>query len=138
MAYDDRALADTLSRLIADAYELSKPGAVERMSALYPDTGVVVSASEGHMTTSPDSLRAGITRFWNNVGRNMRNPRWQWQEVHAERLAPDAAVLTGSWSIPHIAPTNQPHVIRGVWTAVFRRIDGSWRIVHEYLSVPGT
>jgi ketosteroid isomerase-like protein len=106
----------------------------ERMIGLYPDTGKVVSATGGLITTSPDSLRRDIAAFWQNVGHNMRAARWQWDQVHVERLGPDAAILTGSWSIPHIAPDNQPHTIRGAWTAAFRRRDGEWKIVHEHLS----
>lgn len=133
---EDANLADSLSARIAAAYDFSRAGAVERMSALYPDTGRVVSASGGRIISSPDSLRAGIAAFWENVGRNMREPRWIWEEVQVERLGADAAVLTGTWSIPHIAPNDQPHVIRGAWTAVFRRIDGEWLIVAEHLSTP--
>jgi hypothetical protein len=132
----DEQLADALPARIAAAYDFSRPGAVERMSALYPDTGRVASASGGRIIWSPDSLRAGIAAFWENVGRNMREPRWAWEEVYVERLGADAAVLTGTWSIPHIAPNDQPHVIRGAWTAVFRRIGGDWLIVAEHLSTP--
>jgi ketosteroid isomerase-like protein len=132
----DTALADTLKARIAEAYDFSRPGAVERMNALYPDTGRVISASGGQFTISPDSLRAGIAAFWKNVGQNMRNPRWQWGDVYVDRLSDDAAVLTGTWSIPHIAPTGLPHTIRGAWTAVFRRIGDRWLIVTEHLSTP--
>lgn len=132
----DAALADTLKNRIADAYDFSRPGVTERMNALYPDTGRVISASGGHVTTSVDSLRAGIASFWQNVGQNMRDPKWVWGDVYVDRLGPDAAVLTSTWSIPHIAPTGHPHVIQGAWTAVFRRLDGKWLIVVEHLSVP--
>ncbi len=130
----DRALADTLGRLIQRAYDFSRPGVVQRMSSLYPATGRVISASGGQLVTSPDSVRSGIREFWNSVGKNMRAARWQWDSVYVDRLGPDAAVLTGTWSIPHIAPNNQPHVIRGAWTAVFRRLGGRWQIVQEHLS----
>jgi hypothetical protein len=132
----DEPLATILPARIAAAYDFSSPGAVERMSALYPDTGRVASASGGRIISSPDSLRAGIASFWENVGRNMREPRWVWEEVYVERLGTDAAVLTGTWSLPHVAPNDQPHVIRGAWTAVFRRLDGEWLIVAEHLSTP--
>jgi ketosteroid isomerase-like protein len=132
----DAALADTLKARIAAAYDFSRPGIVERMSDLYPDTGRVISASGGQLSTSPDSLRAGIADFWRNVGQNMRDPKWEWGDVYVDRLGNDAAVLTGTWSIPHIAPTGRPHVIRGAWTAVFRRIGGKWLIVAEHLSSP--
>lgn len=132
----DAALADTLKARIAAAYTFDRPGAVERMNALYPSSGRVVSASAGHMTTTVDSLRAGIASFWEQAGQNMTAARWEWGPVEVDRLADDAAVLTGTWSIPHIAPAGQQHIITGAWTAVFRRIDGEWKIVHEHLSVP--
>ena len=132
----DEALADTLKARIAAAYDFTRPGVLDRMTDLYPRAGEVVSASGGQLISSPDSLRAGITDFWKNVGVNMRNPRWEWGEVHVERLGPDAAVLTGTWSIPHIAPNDSVHVLRGAWTAVFRRIEGRWMIIAEHLSTP--
>ena len=133
---NDPALADTLKARIAQAYDFSRPGVVERMNALYPDSGRVISASGGEIKTSSDSIRAGIITFWENVGVNMKEPRWVWGDVYVDRLGPDAAVLTASWSIPHIAPTGNPHTIRGAWTAVFRRIEGNWMIVTEHLSTP--
>jgi ketosteroid isomerase-like protein len=135
-AGDAQALADTLTSLIEDAYDFSKPDVVQRMTALYADTGRVVSASHGRMIASADSIRQGIATFWQVDGRNMRNPKWTWGDVYVDRLSPDAAVLTATWSIPHTTPNNQPHVLSGAWTAVFRRIDGLWIIVHEHLSEP--
>ncbi len=132
----DAALADTLKARIEQAYDFTRPGVVERMNALYPDSGRVISASGGQIVSSADSLRAGIAAFWQNVGQNMRNPKWQWGDVYVDRLGPDAAVLTATWSIPHITPMGGPHVIRGAWTAVFRRIAGRWVIVVEHLSTP--
>jgi ketosteroid isomerase-like protein len=96
----------------------------------------VVSASGGQFTDSGDSLRSGIRTFWETAGKNMQGPKWVWEKVDVERLAPDAAVLTATWSIPHIAPTGRPHTIRGAWTAVFRNIGGRWMIVVEHLSTP--
>jgi ketosteroid isomerase-like protein len=134
----DSALADSLKARIEEAYDFTRPGVAERMMALYPDTGRVISASGGQVTASGDSLRAGIADFWRDAGQNMTDPRWEWGEVFVERLGGDAAVLTATWSIPHIAPTGRPHVIRGAWTAVFRRIEGKWMILAEHLSVPPT
>lgn len=132
----DAALADTLKARIEAAYDFTKPGVAGRMNALYPDSGRVVSASGGQIVASTDSIRAGIAAFWANAGQNMRDAEWVWGEVYADRLGPDGGVLTATWSIPHIAPTGNPHTIRGAWTAVFRRLGGIWMIVAEHLSVP--
>jgi hypothetical protein len=133
-ASGDAALADTLKGLIEAAYDFSRPGVLTRMGSLYPDTGRVISASGGRMLDSPDSLRAGLAEFWRTAGQYMREARWEWGTVYVQRLAPDAAVLSATWSIPHLAPTGRPHVIGGAWTAVFRRLNGEWKIVTEHLS----
>ena len=134
----DAALADTLKARIETAYDFTKPGVAGRMNALYPDSGRVVSARGGQIVASTDSIRAGIAAFWANAGQNMRDAKWVWGEVYVDRLGPDAGVLTATWSIPHIAPTGNPHTILGAWTAVFRRLGGNWMIVAEHLSVPPT
>lgn len=135
-AGDTAALRDTLMQRIEQAYDFTAADVVDRMSALYPDTGRVISASGGYVTTTVDSLRQGLAEFWETAGVNMSDPRWVWGDVHVDRLSADAAVLTGTWSIPHMAPTGAPHTIRGAWTAVFRRIEGEWVIIQEHLSVP--
>jgi ketosteroid isomerase-like protein len=129
------AIADTIQRLISSAYDLSKPGdAVPRLMSLYPPTGPVVSASGGQVSTSRDTLQAGIRAFWDNVGKNMRDPKWIWGPMHVDVLAPDAAVVTTTYRVPHLTPRGEPHVIAGAWTAVFQRQAGRWVIIQEHLS----
>jgi ketosteroid isomerase-like protein len=129
-----RAIGDTLTRLIASAYDFSKPDVVGRLMSLYPERGPVVSASAGHVTTSRDTLEWQIRQFWEYVGRNMRDPKWTWGERRIEVLSPDAAVMTWTYTIPHRTPAGMPHVIGGAWTALFERRDGRWVIVQEHLS----
>ncbi|MEO7455232.1 MAG: DUF4440 domain-containing protein [Gemmatimonadaceae bacterium] len=130
-----RGIADTLRASITAAYDLSRPGnPVDHLMSLYPDTGRVISASGGVVTTSRDSIQAGIRAFWENVGRNMRDPRWMWDSVHVDVLSRDAAALTASYHVPHITPAGQPHVIAGAWTAVFQRRSGRWVVIQEHLS----
>jgi len=119
---------------IEAACDLSKPDVVERMMSLYPKTGPIVSAAGGSVVTSRDSLAGEINWFWNNVGINMRNPRWVWGPMHVDVLAPNAAVLTATYTIPHINPHGHLHIIGGAWTAAFQQQGGRWVIVQEHLS----
>lgn len=129
------AIADTLQRLIVNAYDMSKPGdAVSRLMSLYPSSGRVVSASGGQVSVSRDTLESGIRAFWDNVGKNMRDPKWIWGDMRVDVLAADAAVLTTTYRVPHITPRGEAHVISGAWTAVFQRRGGRWVIVQEHLS----
>jgi ketosteroid isomerase-like protein len=54
--------------------------------------------------------------------------------MYIDVLAPDAAVLTATYRIPHITPQGHPHTVGGAWTAVFQRRAGKWVIVQEHLS----
>ena len=128
------AIADTVRQLITTAANLSAPDVVASLMSLYPDTGRVISASTGRITTTRDSLALGIRSFWRSIGQNMRQPRWEWGPIYIDVLAPDAAVLTATYRIPHTTPQGNSHVVGGAWTAVFQRRAGRWMIVQEHLS----
>ena len=129
-----RAIADTVTRLIEEAYDFTGPDPVGRIMGLYPDSGAVISASSGRVSASRDALQGGIASFWEAMGRNMREPKWVWGDRHIEVLSPTAAVLTATYTIPHIAPSGEAHVVGGAWTAVFQKRSGVWRIIQEHLS----
>jgi ketosteroid isomerase-like protein len=129
-----RAIGDTLTRLIEQAYDLTQPQAVDRLMSLYPDSGAVISATDGRMTASRDSIRASIEAFWQAMGQNMQQPRWVWGEKRIDVLSPSSAVMTATYTIPHRAPSGGAHTVGGAWTAVFQKRRGRWVIVHEHLS----
>ena len=134
-ATERAAIADTLQRMIVSAYAITKPGdAVARMMSLYPTSGPVVSASGGRVTVAHDSLEGGIRSFWQYVGQNMRNPKWEWDPMHVDVLSRDAAVVTATYKVPHLTPRGMPHVIAGALTQVFARRGGRWVVVQEHLS----
>lgn len=119
---------------LVNAYDLSKPGVLERMLSLYPKTGRVVSTSVGRVITSRDSLEGGIRYFNENVVANMQGARWIWDAMFVDVLSPTSAVVTASYHIPHKTPRGQDHVIAGAMTAVFVKRDGQWAIIQEHLS----
>ncbi len=102
--------------------------------SLYPEKGPVYSTSSGHISTTRAELQRQIQTFWQFVGSNMRDPKWEWTAMKIDVLAPDAAVMTAAYRIPHLNPHGMPHVIGGAWTAAFVRRDGRWVIVQEHLS----
>lgn len=138
-ASDRQAIATAVERRLRDATDLGAGGdVVARMLSLYPDSGRVVSASAGHVTTDRDSLAGSVTHFWEYIGQNMRDPEWRWGPMQVDVLGPDAAVVTATYRIPHLTPRGEPHVIGGAWTAVFVRRGASWVVIQEHLSdTPG-
>lgn len=131
---DRRLIVDSLTRQVKAAYDLSKPNVEQRLLSLYPPNGRVVSAAGGQMLTSRDTLAMGIKAFWQNVGANMREPKWIWDQIIVDVLAPNAAVMTATYHVPHLTPRNLPHTIGGAWTAVFQKRGDRWYIVQEHLS----
>jgi ketosteroid isomerase-like protein len=131
-----RAIADTLEGLVRRAYDISGPsaGAADRLISLYADSGRVVSASGGRLLASRDSLLEGIRYFWESTGRNMRAPRWIWEQMVTDVLSPDAAVVTATYRVPHLTPRGEPHELAGAMTLVFARRSGRWAVVQEHLS----
>jgi hypothetical protein len=128
------AIRAEVERAMRDAYDLTKPNVAERMLSLYPTAGRVVSATGGRVLTSRDSVAMGIRYFWNNVGSNMRNPRWVWDQFYVDVLSPTSAVVTATYRVPHLDPHNMPHEFGGAMTEVFEKRDGKWVIVQEHLS----
>lgn len=129
-----KAISDSLTHLVTNTYDLSRPDAVKRLMSLYPASGPVYSTSSGHISTTRAELQQEIETFWQYVGSNMRNPKWEWTAMHIDVLAPDAAVMTAAYRVPHLTPMNMQHVIAGAWTAVFVNRGGKWVVIQEHLS----
>jgi ketosteroid isomerase-like protein len=127
-----------IERLIEDrvkvAYDFSQPDFVGRLMDLYAQDTRVLSASGGQVIQSRDSLKMGIMAFWENVGKNMRDPKIEWTSIDVDVLSPTAAVMTATYRIPHKQPNGLPHTIVGAWTAVFERRGERWGIIQEHLS----
>lgn len=129
-----REIATAIEQRVKSAYDLGSRDVLAGMLSLYPEEGPVYSASGGAVTTTRDSLEAAIRQFWNYVGRNMREPKWEWTTMRVDVLSRTSAVMTTTYRVPHLTPGGEPHVIGGAWTAVFARRNGEWVIVHEHLS----
>lgn len=128
------AIANEIETQVRSAYDLSVAGAEQRMLALYVDTGRVVSASGGQVIASRDTLAKGIELFWQNVGANMRQPKWIWTHMYVDVLSAESAVFTGTYRVPHVTPRGAPHEIAGAMTLVFEKRGGKWGVVQEHLS----
>ncbi|MGQ0764045.1 MAG: YybH family protein [Gemmatimonadota bacterium] len=130
---DRAAIAAHIDSLVRSAYDLSLPDPVGRFMSLY-DSATIISATAGRITTQRDSLEASIRSFWNGVGQFMVRPSWNWDAMRIDVLSDRDAVMTATYSVPHYTERGAPHVIGGVWTAVWRLGGGGWRITHEHLS----
>ena len=128
------AIAAVIEQRVKTAYDLGSEDVLAGMLSLYPREGPVYSASGGRVTTTRDSLESAVRQFWNYVGRNMRDPKWEWTMMRVDVLSPASAVMTATYRVPHQTPAGQPHVIGGAWTAAFVKRAGEWVIVHEHLS----
>ncbi|HEX3157031.1 MAG TPA: DUF4440 domain-containing protein [Gemmatimonadaceae bacterium] len=128
-------IAEEVQARLRQATDISAGGdQVARLMSVYPDSGRVVSAASGQLTTTRDSLQHSIRTFWTYVGQNMQAPEWRWGPMYVDVLGPNAAAVTATYRIAHLTPQGAPHVVGGAWTAVFARREGRWVIVQEHLS----
>ncbi len=109
---------------MTNAYDFSKPEPAARLLSLYPDSGRIISAVAGRVTTTRDTLAGEIAGFWQRVGRNMQHPRFVLGSTYVDVITRDAAVLTLVYSIPHTTPQGTPHTVSGAWTMLWRRDNG--------------
>lgn len=133
-ASDRAAIADSLETLVKTAYDFSKPNVTDRLLALYPDSGRVISASAGHVISTRTALATEIGGFWERVGQNMQEPKFVLGSSYVDVITPNAAVMTFAYSIPHTTPMGMAHTISGAWTTLWRNQGGRWMIVQEHLS----
>lgn len=131
---DRTRIADSLSALVTNAYDFSKPESVDRLISLYPDSGRVISAAGGRVMTNRDTLAGAIRGFWQRVGQNMQGPKFVFGSRYVDVITRDAAVMTMTYSIPHLTPQGTRHVVSGAWTMLWRNQGGRWMIVQEHLS----
>jgi ketosteroid isomerase-like protein len=136
---DRTSIANYIDARVRAAYDLSQPNAEQQMLGLYVDTGRVVSASGGRAIASRDTVAQGIRLFWENVGVNMKQPKWIWTHTYVDVLSPEAVVFTGTYRVPHLTPRGEAHEIAGAMTLVFVKRGSKWGVVQEHLSdVPPT
>jgi hypothetical protein len=129
-----RAIADSLSRLVINAYDFARPDVAARLLSLYPDSGRVISAAAGRVTATRSALTVAVSGFWERVGQNMQGPRFVLGSSYVDVITRDAAVMTFTYSIPHHTPRGLAHTVSGAWTTLWRRQGGRWMIVQEHLS----
>lgn len=129
-----QVIADSIRTLVRSAYDLSASDVPDRMLSIYPTDGRVVSATAGRVTTTREMLGSAVQSFWDGVGRFMVRPSWNWEAIEVDVLSRDAAVMTAQYTVRHWTYTGAPHVIGGVWTAVWQNRGGRWAITHEHLS----
>lgn len=133
-AAEKKVIADSLKRLVVTAYDLTRPDPVASLMSLYADGDSLISASGGGVVRTRAQLEQQVRAFWTYVGSNMQKPRWEWTSMDIDVLSPNAAVMTGTYRIPHVTPQGRPHNLGGAWTAVFANRGGRWVIVQEHLS----
>lgn len=133
-AAESTAIADSIRSLVRAAYDLSAPDVPTRMLSIYPSEGSVISATAGRVTNTREMLGSAVQSFWDGVGRFMVRPSWNWESIDVDVLSRDVAVMTAQYTVRHWTYTGAPHVIGGVWTAVWQRRNGRWEVTHEHLS----
>ena len=133
-AAESKSIGDSIRTLVTAAYNLTASDVPAGMLSIYPPEGRVVSATAGRVTTTRDLVGIAVRSFWDGVGQFMIRPTWTWDAIEVDVISRDAAVMTAQYTVPHWTDRGAPHVIGGVWTAVWQRRGGRWEVTNEHLS----
>lgn len=84
--------------------------------------------SGGRVSKGFDSVLAGYIRRYREGG--AETGQLKFSELDIDVLSADAAVVRGRWDVDFAAKTD----VGGLFTLIFRKTDGAWRIVHDHTS----
>jgi hypothetical protein len=101
------------------------------MMSTYPASGPLVSAGNGELITSRDSVAnmlAGLSQT--------SNRKTSYQNPKIDVLAPGVAAVTLAFRFEGKTPDKKPFNNAGVYSAVLAERDGKLQIVQEHQSVP--
>ena len=122
---------------IASAVEATWADMMAGGRALDPDriragyVGRPVVAINGLIIDDFDRNQFDETTRWL---RSLRQFNGSYDHVHLEVLSPDAAVATMNHHLTWTDTTGTPGEWNSAWTAVFRLIDGRWKIAYSHES----
>ena len=116
-------------RAVLDAQvEAWNRGDLEAFMAGYWRSPDLVFCSGATVTKGWDETLARYRRRYQSEGREMGRLRFDAVEVLS--LGDDAALARGAFHLV-MSDGKEPH---GLFTLLLRRLDGSWRIVHDHTS----
>jgi uncharacterized protein (TIGR02246 family) len=117
------------ARSVLDAQvEAWNRGDLEGFMATYWRSSDLVFCSGSTVTKGWDETLARYRTRYQSEGREMGKLRFDAIEVIP--LGEDAALARGAWRL-HMSDGKEPH---GLFTLLLRRLDGTWRIVHDHTS----
>jgi beta-aspartyl-peptidase (threonine type) len=119
----------TAARAVLDAQvEAWNRGDLEGFMAGYWRSPELVFCSGDTVTRGWEETLARYRKRYQSEGREMGRLRFDGVEVIP--LGEDAAFARGAWRL-HMSDGKEPH---GLFTLLLRRVDGTWRIVHDHTS----
>lgn len=122
------------AQAIAERAEASfTTGSVDAIMSQYADGAVMIDAS--HPTPSTDRK---VQKGWAGAFTSMKPANYHVPDRHIQIVGPDAFVSSGTEVFTVQAGAASP-TVSARFTDVFQRQrDGSWKIVHEHVSMPPT
>jgi uncharacterized protein (TIGR02246 family) len=87
-------------------------------------------AESGRLYPSRDSVSGTVRTFVAGI----RSLEVGWDQVQVTVLAPDAAVVTGTFHENFVDKAGKTTKLHGAWSGVYQRRDGKWGIVQAHES----
>ena len=130
----NRAVTAAEATRIAQAAEANfTKGDVNAVMAQYADKAVMIDAA----SPSPSTDRK-VQTGWAQSFVSMQPADYKVPDRHIQLLGPDAFVSSGTETFTVAAGAARPTVSARFTNVFQRQKDGSWKIIHEHVSMPPT
>ena len=130
----NRAVTAAEAARIAEAAEANfTKGDVNAVMAQYADKAVMIDAA----SPSPSTDRK-VQTGWAQSFVSMQPADYKVPDRHIQLLGPDAFVSSGTETFTVAAGAARPTVSARFTNVFQRQKDGSWKIIHEHVSMPPT
>jgi ketosteroid isomerase-like protein len=128
------ALADSLAQFVAGPFNAAfEHPTVEKVMALYAPGNDVQVVDFGTIYAGRDSVTALARKWWGKPG---VSARFTFGSQHVAVLSRDAAVYTAMVTAAMKDSAGVETPMRFVWTGVFVRAGGAWKLQAEHASNP--
>lgn len=129
---EQAAIADSVTNLADSLFAALNARSADRMYALYAPGEALVSADNGRLVASRDSMERADRAFWGSL----KAAQFTEDGRKVQVLARSVVVYTDSWHGSMTDSANTVTSMQGAWTGVFQRLPEGWRIVSQHGSMP--
>jgi ketosteroid isomerase-like protein len=129
---EQAAIADSVTNQVDTLFAALNARSADRMYALYVPGEALVTADNGKLVASRDSMERADRAFWGSL----KAAQFVEDGRKIQVLARNVVVYTSAWHGTMTDSTGKAMEMRGAWSGVWQRLPEGWKVVQQHGSMP--